>query len=234
MRPSYQKFPTTVVIIPALNEEDSIGWVLGHIPKQYQSTVIVVDNGSGDGTSEKAREMGAIVIRESKRGYGSACQTGIKEAKKHDPDLIIFLDADYSDFPEDMEILVQTLLTQKLDLIIGSRVRGGAEKGAMLPQALLGNWIATRLLAFRYGYRFTDLGPFRVIRASALEKIGMKDQDFGWTMEMQVKALRLGLKVGEVSVRYRKRVGVSKITGTLKGTVLAGYKILSTLAKYSF
>jgi cellulose synthase/poly-beta-1,6-N-acetylglucosamine synthase-like glycosyltransferase len=223
----------TVVVIPALNEAGSIGQVLSHIPAVFRENVIVADNGSVDKTAEIAKKQGAIVVHAHRRGYGSACLAGIERARALNPDIYIFLDADYSDFPEDMTSLVQQLLDQKLDLIIGSRTRGLAEPGSLLPQAIFGNWLSTRLLGWRYGYQFSDLGPFRAIRAEALEKIGMRDPDFGWTMEMQIKCLRHRLRVGEIPVRYRKRVGKSKITGTLKGTIAAGVKILWTLARYS-
>ncbi|MGE4233096.1 MAG: glycosyltransferase family 2 protein [Bacteriovoracia bacterium] len=223
----------TVVIIPALNEEDSIAKVIEHIPAEYRTHIIVADNGSSDETVQIARGCGAVIAHASQRGYGSACLAGIKEAKKTSPDLYIFLDGDFSDYPEDMTAMVAHLLTNDLDLVIGSRSLGLAEEGSMLPQAVFGNWLSTTLMAWRYGYRFTDLGPFRVIRAKSLEQIQMRDPNFGWTMEMQVKALKYGLKVGEVPVRYRKRIGKSKITGTVKGTILAGVKILWTLAKYS-
>ncbi len=223
----------TVVIIPAYNEEKSIGLVLDHIPVEFRVRVIVVDNGSSDQTGAVARSKGAVVVREERRGYGSACLAGIASAEKENPDLYIFLDADYSDSPEDMTDLVSELESRGLDLVVGSRTAGRAEPGALLPQARFGNWLATYLMFLRYRYRFSDLGPFRVIRSEALKQIRMCDTNFGWTIEMQVKALRYGLRVGEVSVRYRKRIGVSKITGTLKGTVMAGFMILWTLARYS-
>ena len=229
-----KNLPRSAVIIPAFNEEQSVGLVINHIPAEFRQNVIVADNGSTDRTAEIARGLGAMVVNAPRRGYGSACLAGIAEAKKRDPELYVFLDSDFSDYPEDMSAIVDKLLSENLDLVIGSRMQGLAEPGALLPQARFGNRLATLLLALRYGYRFTDLGPFRSIRASALEKIQMCDPNFGWTMEMQIKALRHGLRVGEVPVRYRKRIGKSKITGTLKGTILAGYKILWTLARYSF
>ena len=231
MRRNSQKY---VVIIPALNEAKSIGQVISHIPPAYRENVIVVDNGSSDDTAKIAQNSGALVVFERKRGYGAACLAGIRQAKKLSPDIYIFLDADFSDDPGDMKLLVDTLKEKNLDLVIGSRMLGRAEEGSLLPQAIFGNWLATALMRLRFGYRFTDLGPFRAIRAQALEKIGMADQNFGWTVEMQIKALRLGLRVGEVSVRYKKRVGVSKITGTFRGSVMAGYKILWTIARYAF
>lgn len=222
----------TVVIIPALNEVASIGLVLSHIPVRFRQNVIVVDNGSIDGTGREAEKYGAYVIASSSRGYGSACLVGIDFAKQFQPDIYIFLDADYSDYPEDMDLIVDSLIAKSADLTIGSRLLGRAEPGSLLPQARFGNWLATTLMYLRYGYRYSDLGPFRAIRAEALKRLQMQDQNFGWTVEMQIKALRQKLQVNEVSVRYRKRIGISKITGTVKGTVLAGIKILWTIGRY--
>ncbi|MFQ5627769.1 MAG: glycosyltransferase family 2 protein [bacterium] len=223
-----------VVIIPALNEENSIGKVLQDIPQELNTQVIVVDNGSLDKTAEVARQYGAIVVEEKQRGYGRACLAGMDAAKKLDPDVIVFLDADYSDFPEDMVALTDPIFTNDFDLVIGSRVRGEREKGALLPQARFGNWLASFLIRMFWGFQYTDLGPFRAIKWRALEKLNMKDKTFGWTVEMQVKTLQQNLKVAEVPVRYRKRIGVSKVTGTLSGTIKAGYKILWTIFKYRF
>lgn len=222
----------TAVIIPALNEEESIGLVIAHIPDQFKQLVIVADNGSSDKTIAIARAHGAQVVVASKRGYGAACLAGIAFAKPYVPEIYIFIDGDYSDYPEDMNNIVEALLNKNLDVVIGSRALGQAEKGSLLPQARFGNWLATQLIYFRYGFRYSDLGPFRAIRANALERLQMSDQNFGWTVEMQVKALQLELNIGEVSVRYRKRIGHSKITGTVSGTIKAGFKILWTIAKY--
>ncbi len=222
----------TVVIIPALNEADSIAKVLGHIPAPFRSHVIVADNGSSDHTGEIAVALGAQVVTASRRGYGSACLAGIEFARGARPDIYIFLDADYSDYPEDMTEMVNTLITKNLDLVIGSRMSGLAEAGSLLPQARFGNNLATWLMYLRFGYRFSDLGPFRAIRAEALNLIQMQDPNFGWTIEMQIKALKFGLKVCEIPVHYRKRIGKSKITGTFKGTLQAGIKILWTIFKY--
>lgn len=224
----------SVVIIPAYNEESSIGLVLDEIPSPFRSRVIVADNQSSDQTKRVAEEHGAQVISASPKGYGAACLAGIHKAKEDPPEIFIFLDADYSDHPQDMTRLVSHLQKENLDLVIGSRTLGWAEPGSLLPQARFGNWLATRLMAWRFGYRFTDLGPFRVIRASALDQLQMKDKNFGWTIEMQVKALQFNLRVGEIPVHYKKRVGVSKITGTISGTFKAGLKILYTLGRYSF
>ena len=222
----------TVVIIPAYNEAASIAEVINHIPKPFRDHVIVSDNGSTDGTNQIAKNLGVHVTAARQRGYGSACLAGIAYAKQFHPDVYVFLDGDYSDYPEDMTEIVSVLVEKNLDLVIGSRMLGQAEKGALLPQARFGNWLATRLMYLRFGYRYSDLGPFRAIRASALEGLRMQDQNFGWTVEMQIKALRAGLKAGEVSVRYRKRIGISKITGTVRGTILAGLKILWTIGRY--
>lgn len=223
----------SVVIIPTLNEEESIAQVLAHIPEPFKTHVIVVDNGSSDKTSEIAKSNGAYVVQESKKGYGSACLAGIDYAKKNfDPSYYAFVDADFSDYPEEISDLYARMKKNNLDLIIGSRMINSSD--ALLPQARFGNRFACFLMGLRFGYYFTDLGPMRIITSNALETLKMQDKNFGWTMEMQVKALKERLKVGEHPVRYRKRIGKSKITGTFKGTVMAGYKILWTLLKYSF
>lgn len=224
----------SAIIIPALNEAESIAEVISHIPESFRELIIVADNGSSDGTGDIAKQLGAHVVFASERGYGSACLAGIAFAQQFQPNIYIFLDADYSDHPEDMSEIVRALLEKNLDLVIGSRTLGGAEPGALLPQARFGNWLATGLMYLRYGHLYSDLGPFRTIRAEALYSLDMQDRNFGWTVEMQIKALRQRLHVGEVSVRYRKRIGVSKITGTLKGTISAGVKILWTIGRYGF
>ncbi len=223
-----------VVIIPALNEEHSIGLVLQHIPKQLGATVIVCDNGSTDRTAAVAAEHGAIVVQEPQRGYGAACLRGLAEAGQYAPEIAVFVDADYSDSPEEMMLLLAPIEQGVADLVIGSRRLGMAagmvERGALLPQARFGNWLSTRLIAWIWGERFTDLGPFRAITWKALETLQMADRNFGWTVEMQVKAAQQRLRCTEIPVSYRVRVGKSKITGTLKGTIKAGYKILWTIA----
>jgi glycosyltransferase involved in cell wall biosynthesis len=217
------------VIIPALNEERSLPLVLREITDPRVRRVVVVDNGSTDGTAAVASEHGAAVVQESRRGYGSACLAGLRYIASEPPDVVAFVDADYSDFPHELGALLDALCDQ--DLVIGSRTTGTAESGALLPQARFGNWLATRLIRARWGVHFTDLGPFRVVRWPALEMLRMRDPDFGWTVEMQVRAASIGLRCAEVPVSYRKRVGVSKITGTLRGSWLAGKKILYVLAR---
>ncbi|NNE42566.1 MAG: glycosyltransferase family 2 protein [Gemmatimonadetes bacterium] len=219
--------PRVSVVIPALNEEESLPLVLREIPADLVTEVVVADNGSTDGTARVAREAGARVVPEPERGYGSACLAGIAATDR--PDIVAFLDADYSDHPAELRDVLAPLLEDRADLVIGSRMTGAREPGALLPQALFGNWLATFLIRIFWGVRFTDLGPFRAVRADALRDLEMADRDFGWTVEMQVKAARAGLRCVEVPVSYRKRVGKSKITGTIRGTVLASHKILSTI-----
>ncbi|MDP6699674.1 MAG: glycosyltransferase family 2 protein [Candidatus Latescibacteria bacterium] len=218
------------VVIPALDEEQAIGKVLRDIP-EGASQVVVVDNGSRDRTAEVARGLGAEVVAEPRRGYGQACLTGIAQLDR--PDIVVFLDGDYSDYPEEMSELVAPLLAGEADMVIGSRTLGQREKGALLPQARFGNWLSTLLIRLLFGVSFTDLGPFRALRFDALQRLAMQDRDFGWTVEMQVKAARLGLRSVEVPVRYRRRIGTSKITGTLSGTLRAGHKILWTIFRYA-
>ncbi|HZF07548.1 MAG TPA: glycosyltransferase family 2 protein [Thermoanaerobaculia bacterium] len=227
-------FPSIDVVIPALNEEASLPLVLADLPRPPVRRVVVADNGSSDGTARVAREGGAVVVPATRRGYGSACLAGLAWLRANDPpEIVAFVDADYSDHPDELPLLVAPLLAGTADLVIGSRVLGEHEPGALLPQARAGNLVACLLIRLLYGHRYTDLGPFRAARWEALERLGMSDPDFGWTAEMQVKALRHGLRVAEVPVRYRRRVGVSKITGTVKGTLLAGYKILWMVLRYS-
>ncbi|MEE8138327.1 MAG: glycosyltransferase family 2 protein [Thermoanaerobaculia bacterium] len=225
---------TVDVVIPAFNEEASLPLVLGEIPRPPVGRVVVTDNNSTDGTARVAAEAGAVVVLERRAGYGSACLRALDYLRENDPpDIVVFLDADYSDHPEELPRLIAPILRDRADLVIGSRVLGDRQPGALLPQARAGNFIACWLIRLLYGHRYTDLGPFRAVRWQALERLRMSDPDFGWTAEMQVKALRQDLRVTEVPVSYRRRVGVSKISGTLKGTLLAGTKILWTVLRYS-
>ncbi len=223
------------VIIPAFNEEKSIALVLKDIPKDQVREVIVCNNASTDKTPEVAHANGATVLTEMQKGYGSACLKGIdylrEKSSELQPDIVVFLDGDYSDHPEELPKLVQPIIEKQADLVIGSRALGNMERGAMMPQQVFGNWLATTLIKFFYNYHFTDLGPFRAIRFDKLLELQMEDQDFGWTVEMQVKAAKYKLKCQELPVKYRKRVGVSKVSGTIRGTILAGHKILWTIFK---
>lgn len=224
------------VVIPVFNEADALPLVLRDLPREFEGArveeVVVVDNGSTDQSVERARERGATVLHEPVRGYGSACLRGLAHLAEEPPDVVVFLDGDHSDHPEELQRHVDAL-RDGAELVIGSRTLGGAEPGALLPQARFGNWLATRLIRLIHGERFTDLGPFRAVTWPALQAIDMKDDGFGWTCEMQVKAARLGLDCREVPVSYRKRVGVSKITGTVSGTVRAGVKILWTIFRHA-
>jgi glycosyltransferase involved in cell wall biosynthesis len=226
------------VVIPAFNEERSLPLVLSAmaaLPRPPVRRVVVADNASTDGTSRVAREGGAEVVLETRRGYGSACLAGLDHLRRTGPpDVVVFVDADFSDHPEELPSLIAPILAGEADLVIGSRILGNREPGALLPQARAGNFVACWMIRLLYGHHFTDLGPFRAVTWEALERMKMADTNFGWTAEMQVKAVRLGLRCAEVPVSYRRRVGVSKITGTVSGTIRAGYKILWTVLRYSF
>lgn len=221
--------PRVSVVIPALNEERSLPLVLRALPRTHVHEVVVVDNGSADATARVAREHGARVVAEPERGYGAACLAGIAACDA--PDIVAFVDADFSDRPEELADVLAPLLEGRADLVIGSRTLGRRERGALLPHARFGNALATALIRRFFGVRFTDLGPFRAIRAGALASLDMRDRDFGWTVEMQVKAARRGLRCAEVPVSYRRRVGRSKISGTLAGTIGASRKILGTILR---
>ena len=221
------------VIIPAYNEENAVAKVIKEIPLSHVNEVIVVNNNSNDNTEANALEAGATVLREERQGYGYACLKGIDYVRNLDEstDTIVFIDADYSDYPEEM-ILLLNEVEKGNDLVIGSRSLGLKEKGSMTPQQIFGNWLATGLIKLFYRKKFSDLGPFRAITWNCLEEIKMQDTTYGWTVEMQLKVAKGDYAFTEVPVNYRKRVGKSKISGTLKGTVLAGYKIITTIVKY--
>ncbi len=222
--------PRISVVIPVFNEQEAIQNVLSDIPGHLDADVVVVDNGSTDRTVELARRMGARIVHEHRRGYGWACLAGIDALEN--PDIVVFLDGDYSDYPNEMTLLVKPIVEGRADLVIGSRILGNREAGALLPQARFGNWLATWLIRRLFGARFTDLGPFRAVTYPALLQLEMQDRTFGWTVEMQVKAARMKLRFLEAPVSYRRRIGVSKITGTVGGTIRAGWKILYTIFKY--
>ena len=216
------------VVIPALNEEQAIGNVIGDIPA-WVDAICVVDNGSQDRTVACAEAAGAMVVKEPERGYGAACLRGIETLPP--VDIIVFLDGDYSDHPEEMESLIEPILSGEQDFVVGSRVKGNLTPGALTPQQIFGNWLACRLMRMIWGVRYSDLGPFRAIRASALRDLKMRDRNYGWTVEMQIKAAERRLRSLEIPVSYRPRIGVSKVSGTVKGTVLAGYTILRVIAQ---
>lgn len=228
------KKPNVVVIIPAYNEEHSIQKVLADLPAKLISSVIVVNNHSTDKTAAMAKFRGAVVLDEPRQGYGYACLRGIAHVVEKGlyPDIIVFIDADYSDYPEELPLLLQPIIDNRADLVIGSRALGKRENGSMTMPQLFGNWLATRLIWLFYRVRYTDLGPFRAIRWECLQQMKMNDKTYGWTVEMQLKAAKNKLKIAEVPVSYRVRIGYSKISGTVKGTVMAGYKIITTIFKY--
>lgn len=224
--------PIVDVIIPAYNEEASIAKVVADLPAWVRE-VVVVNNNSSDRTSIVAAQAGATVVDEPIPGYGKACLRGISHisSKLEKPHIIVFIDGDYSDHPDEMPLLIAPIVADDIDLVIGSRALGDLEQGAMMPQQIFGNWLATTLIRIIYQYTFTDLGPFRAITYDRLMQLDMQDEDFGWTVEMQVKAAKYKLSCREVPVSYRKRIGVSKISGTIKGTIKAGHKILWTIFK---
>ena len=227
--------PLIKVIIPAYNEANSIGLVVQDIP-EIVDEVIVVSNNSTDATEENAAKAGATVLREERKGYGYACLKGLDYVAQlpEKPEIIVFLDGDYSDFPGELVKLVEPILQRDVDLVIGARVKGWREKGAMTFPQIFGNWLATNLMKLFFQARFTDLGPFRAIKYDKLLALEMEDKTYGWTVEMQLKALKKRYSYVEVPVHYRNRIGVSKVSGTVKGAFMAGVKILAWIFKYSF
>lgn len=218
------------VVIPALNEVEAIGRVIADIPA-WVDKIVIADNGSTDGTDRAASAAGATVVVEPEKGYGAACLAGI--AALGTVDIVVFVDGDYSDHPGDMADLVDPIVSGTVDFTIASRVIGAREAGSLTPQQMFGNWLATRLIAGIWRQKYTDLGPFRGIRKSSLDKLAMADRNFGWTVEMQIKAAQQKLRVLEVPGRYRRRIGVSKVSGTLKGTIMAGYTILYVIGRHA-
>lgn len=223
------------VIIPAYNEEDSIANVIQEIPKTV-TEVIVVSNNSTDNTEANAKAAGATILQEPQKGYGYACLKGMEYIANQEvkPDILVFLDGDYSDYPEELTQIVAPIIDDNIDFVIGARVKKLREDGSMTPQQVFGNWLATFLMKLFFGAKFTDLGPFRAIKYDKLLQLQMEDKTYGWTVEMQLKALKQKLSYIEVPVKYKKRIGVSKVSGTVKGTIFAGVKILGWIFKYSF
>jgi glycosyltransferase involved in cell wall biosynthesis len=227
--------PIIKVIIPAYNEQDSIRKVVRDLP-EIVDEIIVVSNNSTDKTEENAKNAGATVLSENRKGYGYACLKGmgyIAEQEKK-PEIVVFLDGDYSDYPEQLVALVAPILNDNLDFVVGARVKELRESGSMTPQQVFGNWLATFLMKLLFHAKFTDLGPFRAIKYEKLLGLKMEDTTYGWTVEMQLKALKQQLTYIEVPVKYRNRIGVSKVSGTVKGSIFAGIKILGWIFKYSF
>ena len=231
--------PIIKVIIPAYNEQDSIGHVLGDIPSSV-SEVIVVSNASTDSTEQNARDAGATVLQEARKGYGYACLKGMEyiatsaTLSGQPPDIVVFLDGDYSDYPEQLTEIVAPIIHEDYDMVIGSRDKRFRESGSMTGPQIFGNWLATTLLTLFFGARFTDLGPFRAMKYDSLLALHMEDKTYGWTVEMQLKVLKKKQKYTEIPVKYRNRIGISKVSGTLKGAIFAGVKILGWIFKYSF
>lgn len=229
----YESRPIIDVIIPAFNEQHAVGKVVAEIPG-FVRHIIVVNNNSSDHTRAVAAKAGAVVVDEPQKGYGKACLTGMAYIGSLDiqPDIVVFLDADYSDYPEEMSEVVKPVVEGTADFVIGSRAKGDREGGSMTFPQIFGNWLATTLMRWLYGLDYSDLGPFRAIKWDCLLRMQMEDKDFGWTIEMQIKAGKNRLKIAEVPVNYKKRIGVSKVSGTVKGTIMAGYKILWAIFKY--
>jgi glycosyltransferase involved in cell wall biosynthesis len=223
------------VIIPAYNEEGSIANVIRDIPKEV-AEIIVVSNHSTDDTEKNAADAGATVLTEERKGYGYACLKGMEYVAQQEttPDIIVFLDGDYSDYPEQLTEIVAPIIHDNIDFVVGARVKELRETGSMTPQQVFGNWLATFLMRIFFRAKFTDLGPFRAIKYDVLLGLNMEDKTYGWTVEMQLKILKQKLSYIEIPVKYRNRIGVSKVSGTVKGSIFAGIKILSWIFKYSF
>jgi glycosyltransferase involved in cell wall biosynthesis len=227
--------PIIKVIIPAFNEQDAIANVVNEIPKIVDE-IIVVSNNSTDNTELNAKNAGATVLKEHRKGYGFACLKGMDYIRNQKilPEIIVFLDGDYSDYPAQLIEIIDPIIKDDIDFVIGSRVKRLRETGAMTPQQVFGNWLATFLMTLLFKAKFTDLGPFRAIKYQKLLALKMVDKTYGWTIEMQLKVLKQKLSYVEIPVKYKNRIGVSKVSGTIKGTIFAGVKILGWIFKYSF
>ena len=227
--------PIIKVIIPAYNEQNSIANVINDIPKIVDE-VIVISNNSTDDTELNAKKAGATVLQENRKGYGYACLKGMNYIALQEikPEIVVFLDGDYSDYPEQLVALTDPIINTNIDFVLGARVKESREKGAMTPQQIFGNWLATSLMTIFFNATFTDLGPFRAIKYEKLLALNMEDKTYGWTVEMQLKVLKQEFSYLEIPVKYRNRIGVSKVSGTVKGSIFAGIKILTWIFKYSF
>ncbi|NCT10055.1 MAG: glycosyltransferase family 2 protein [Flavobacteriia bacterium] len=227
--------PLIKVIIPAFNEQNSIVKVIKDLPKMVEE-IIVVNNNSTDETAKNAKNAGATVLHETKKGYGFACLKGINyiENQNNKPSIVVFLDGDYSDFPEQLSEIIQPIIQENIDFVVGARLKNLREQGSMTPQQIFGNWLATSLMKFFFNSKFTDLGPFRAIKYEKLLALNMSDKTYGWTVEMQLKVLKRKMSYTEIPIKYRNRIGVSKVSGTVKGSIFAGAKILGLVFKYSF
>ena len=227
--------PIVDVVIPAFDEEKAIAHVINDVPKDIVREIVVCNNNSKDNTAEVAKEAGATVLNEDRKGYGYACLKGINylaERKSDRTEILVFIDGDYSDYPQQIPELLSPITNEDYDMVIGSRALGNRERKSMTPQQLFGNWLATKLMKLLYGASYTDLGPFRAIKFEKLLDLNMKDKTYGWTIEMQIKAIKSQLRYTEVPVNYKERIGFSKVSGTLKGTLMAGYKIINTIFRY--
>jgi glycosyltransferase involved in cell wall biosynthesis len=223
------------VIIPAYNEEKAIGYVIQDIPSSV-SEVIVISNNSTDDTIQVAKNAGATVLSESRKGYGYACLKGMEYIAQQEtkPDIIVFLDGDYSDYPQELTQIIAPIIKDDIDFVIGARVARFREKQSMTPQQVFGNWLATTLMKSFFNATFTDLGPFRAIKYEKLVALNMEDKTYGWTVEMQLKVLKQKMSYVEIPVHYKNRIGISKVSGTVKGTIMAGIKIIGWIFKYTF
>ena len=227
--------PIIKVIIPAYNEVDSIAKVILDIPRTVDE-IIVVNNNSTDNTETNAKQAGATVLNENRKGYGYACLKGMDYISKQEikPDIVVFLDGDYSDYPEELTKIIQPIVDNNIDFVVGARVKQLRENGSMTKPQIFGNWLATTLMTYLFKSTFTDLGPFRAIKYNKLLALNMEDKTYGWTVEMQLKVLKQKMTYVEIPVPYRNRIGISKVSGTVKGAVMAGIKILGWIFKYSF